>query len=101
LGPIAVPHEPDEADRTSLDEAEQLAEERGLPAGTKLLSGNAADEIVAYADLIDADLIVVGSRGHGAVSSALLGSVSRSVLRHAACPVLVARGVPAHAEAVV
>ncbi len=38
-----------------------------------------------------ADLLVVGSRGHGAISAVVLGSVSRGVLHHAHCPVAVVR----------
>jgi nucleotide-binding universal stress UspA family protein len=92
-GPVSVPHELDEADRSSLDEALLIAEERGVEARTKLLAGEAAEEIVAYADEIDADLIVVGSRGLGKISSALLGSVSHKLLHHAMRPVMVVRAV--------
>jgi nucleotide-binding universal stress UspA family protein len=66
-----------------------------------LLAGSPADEIVAYARSIDADLIVVGSRGRGAVAGALLGSVSRGVLRQARRPVLVVRGVEVPTKAAV
>jgi len=75
-----------------LQRAHEQAEEAGVTAHTRLLRGDPADEIVAFADVIDADLIVVGSRGHGVFTSALLGSVSRGVLREARRPVLVVRG---------
>jgi nucleotide-binding universal stress UspA family protein len=39
-----------------------------------------------------ADLLVVGSRGHGGLTEALLGSVSEYCVQHAACPVVVTRG---------
>jgi nucleotide-binding universal stress UspA family protein len=93
-GPVSVPHELNEHDRESLDEALELAEKRGIPALTRLLVGGAARQIVAYADEVDADLMVIGSRGLGAFEGALLGSVSRAVLRDAKRPVLIVREVP-------
>lgn len=93
----AVQHELTENDTELLEDVRARAEEAGVTAHTRLLRGDPVDEIVAYADTVDANLIVVGSRGHGAVTSALLGSVSRGVLREARRPVLVVRGslVPA------
>ena len=93
-GPVSVPHELDDHDRSSLDEALELAEERGIEARSRLLVGGPATRIVAFADEIDADLVVLGSRGLGAIGSTLLGSVSRKVLHDAKRPVLIVREVP-------
>jgi nucleotide-binding universal stress UspA family protein len=54
-------------------------------------TGNPADLIVAFADLQETDLIVLGCRGRGALASLLLGSVSNSVAHNAYCSVLVTR----------
>jgi nucleotide-binding universal stress UspA family protein len=63
----------------------------GTVAGAHLRMGEVALEIVALAEELGADLIVMGSRGLGGVRRALMGSVSDSVVRHAHCPVLVVR----------
>lgn len=54
-------------------------------------SGRPDREILALADELGADMVVVGSRGLGGLRRALMGSVSTSVVRHAHCPVLVIR----------
>jgi hypothetical protein len=53
--------------------------------------GAVAEEIVALADELEADLIIVGSRGLRGIKRALVGSVSESVFRHARRPVMVVR----------
>jgi nucleotide-binding universal stress UspA family protein len=57
-----------------------------------VLRGRAASEIIDAARDLRADLVIVGSRGHGTIASLLLGSVSTEVVDYAPCPVLVARG---------
>ena len=49
------------------------------------------EDIIEYAKDKNADLIVIGSRGHGKLKSLVLGSVSQSVIVKAHCPVLVAK----------
>jgi nucleotide-binding universal stress UspA family protein len=88
----AALHEATAADRAILDDAAAVATEHGIESTTALLKGDTVDEIVAFADSHDVDLIVVGSRGHGTIANALLGSVSRGVLSESTRPVLIVRG---------
>ncbi len=56
---------------------------------TTVVQGHPAHVLLNAAD--GADLLVVGSRGHGGFASALLGSVSQHCAQHAPCPLLIVR----------
>ncbi|KQH76026.1 MULTISPECIES: universal stress protein [Mycobacterium] len=87
-GGVAVWQEEDA--RLVLEEAAKLARESAggsVVIGTELKSSPPIPTLVQLSE--DADMVVVGSHGRGAVGRALLGSVSSGVLRGAACPVAI------------
>jgi nucleotide-binding universal stress UspA family protein len=86
--------------RCAVAEAVETASAAGIEADAEILEGDAGDELVSLADNRDADMIVVGSRGYGALAGAVLGSVSRSVSQHANRPVVVAKQMRARARQV-
>ena len=63
--------------------------DEGIDAHSRVLQGPVVEKILEEAGKLAADLIVVGSHGHGAVYNLLVGSVSEGVLSRATCPVLV------------
>jgi nucleotide-binding universal stress UspA family protein len=77
----------EQAARHVLEEIADLAHESQI----MIRRGSASEEIVHAAEELRANLIVMGSRGWGAVRSVFLGSVSERVLHSAHCPVLVVR----------
>jgi nucleotide-binding universal stress UspA family protein len=79
--------------RAALATAIPFAEERRVPYETELLEGSPVKAVLELAHSRNVDLIVVGSRGLGAVKGTLLGSVSSAIVHQADCPVLVARPV--------
>ena len=72
----------------SLEDAQAYVKHK-LEIDTILLEGNPAEMILAEADAIKANLIVIGSRGLGGVRGLLLGSVSQAVVKGAKVPVTV------------
>ncbi|GAA4869188.1 universal stress protein [Serinicoccus chungangensis] len=78
--------------RPVLDAGAAALEAEGVSVtGTYLRTGRATDEILRLRDEIDADLIVIGSRGQNAFVRVLLGNDAEGVVRHAPCAVLVVR----------
>lgn len=76
-------------------EAAQSMRDAGIDAVGIMLQGPPAKVILEEADKFDADLIVMGSHGFGAVFKLLLGSVSSAVMKKSGRPVLI---VPAQRD---
>jgi nucleotide-binding universal stress UspA family protein len=91
--PAATGDETDYEELAAEVVANTIAEVAGPAAPAKVMPkvarGNAATVLLAAA--AGADLLVLGSRGHGGFMEALLGSVSQHCVHHATCPVVVIR----------
>ena len=77
------------AGQAVLDKAKEILGRTNLKVSEELLDGSEAEEILKVAENHQADLIVMGTRGFGAVKGLLVGSVSRKVIHLATCPVMV------------
>ncbi|MBB6445320.1 universal stress protein [Bacillus benzoevorans] len=71
------------------DEAKSLAEDEDLEIETHYVMGDPAVQIVKTAEQGNYQLIVMGSRGLGAIKGIVMGSVSYKVLQLSHCPVLI------------
>ena len=80
-----------EAARLALDEAvgDALGADPGIDVERKLVEGDAGETLVKEG--AGAELLVVGSHGRSGFKAALLGSVSRSIVDRAPCPVVVVK----------
>lgn len=77
----------DELLRTAVKEV--AGDDCDVAVTATLAKGHPAEVLLAISN--EADLLVVGSRGHGGFAGMLLGSVSNHVVQHAHCPVVVIR----------
>jgi nucleotide-binding universal stress UspA family protein len=96
--PFSTPWEVDPELRESFqremdDAADHIGRAAGIDVAARVTAGSAGPEILRVSE--DVDLLVTGSRSYGPARSVLLGSVSRHLIDHASCPVLV---VPRSAE---
>jgi nucleotide-binding universal stress UspA family protein len=94
-------YEPPEAHTVALQRAEQFVERvrQELPqptADVRVVAALGSPSDVLLRESLDADLLVVGSRGHGGFSTMLIGSTGMQCVLHATCPVTVVHAPEAH-----
>lgn len=92
-GAVGLPRRADESEvQAGLRDLVGQLEQDGITAALEIrgdVGARPAHEVVEIARKTGADLIVAGSRGHGAIGGLLLGSVAYRLLHVAPCPVLV------------
>ena len=74
-----------------LDRVKESCEKQGIQLASKILHGNPASEIAEFAEEEKVDLVIVGSRGLGGMSEAILGSVANSIVHKSKVSVLVVK----------
>ena len=93
-GLVSAADMPDYQDDARMVLIEAIAETCMIDADVevcpRVVEGRAGPVLIEAAE--DADLLVVGNRGHGGLAEALLGSVGQYCVRHAPCPVVIMRG---------
>ncbi|WP_435176800.1 universal stress protein [Halorussus sp. AFM4] len=77
-----------EEGQAAVGDIAEAAEERGLEAVTAIEEGSPAETVVDHADEVDAEMIVMGTRGRSGVDRYVLGSVTEQVVRRSEVPVL-------------
>lgn len=71
----------------SLASAKAELDKAGIPYDVHICVGNAGEQIVAFAESLKCDSIVMGTRGLGGFAGAVLGSVSNDVIQRANIPI--------------
>jgi nucleotide-binding universal stress UspA family protein len=75
----------------AIERAVEMAEQEGVKARSMIVDGHSGTAIVRVAEREKTDVIVMGALGRSMVEEALVGSISRHVVRQAPCPVLVVK----------
>ena len=90
---MSQPIPEDEDQKSKLAQWQKEIAQDGIKVRLHEPTGTVAEEILNQADALNADLIVMGTHGHGAMYNLLVGSATKGVLKRSKRPVLL---VPAH-----
>ena len=88
LDPMPQPFLETEDQKSKLAKWQREIAQDGIKVSLHEPTGSVSDEILDQADAVEADLIVMGTHGHGAMYHLLVGSATKGVLKHATRPVL-------------
>ncbi|HSI65711.1 MAG TPA: universal stress protein [Candidatus Saccharimonadia bacterium] len=77
------------AEGNRLAELQESLEKFGVRTTTRQIQGTRVEDLIEECRRLGAELIIVGSHGHGAVYNLLVGSITSQILKSAPCPVLV------------
>jgi nucleotide-binding universal stress UspA family protein len=88
FNPTGEPVAEDQGQKSKLAQWQQEIAQAGIKVTLHEPTGVVAEEILNQADAINADLIVMGTHGHGAMYNLLVGSATKGVLKHCMRPVL-------------
>lgn len=83
------------AEGNRMVQLQESLEKFGVRASTRQIQGTQVEDLIEECRRLGAELIIVGSHGHGSLYNLLVGSITAQVLKNAPCPVLV---VPAAEE---
>lgn len=90
--PLPGPEEVTRSTAKALNETvRQVAGDTSVRVAEEVMSGHPAKTLLNAVEEKEADLLVVGNRGHGGFTGALLGSIGQYCVQHAQCPVVVVR----------
>ena len=90
-GPYDTPEAAQRAAEEAVSSVEAEADDAGVDVHTEIRGGTPDEEILAYAEKADVDMIVVGTRGRSGLDRVIVGSIAEQVLRNADAPVVTVR----------
>lgn len=83
------------AEAESLNQLAQKVRNEGIETHGILIEGLVASSIIEETKKLEADIVVMGTHGHGVIASVLVGSISQEVIKKSGCPILL---VPTKAQ---
>ncbi len=90
--PMPQPVSVDEVQQSKLAHWQEEIAQFGVKVTLREPTGAVVEQILDEADVVNADLIVMGTHGHSAMYNLLVGGVTKGVLKHSARPVLLVPG---------